>query len=131
MLSGVLSILKENPMETKLKKIAKTYIPLHILLLFYSITGICSKSAGLSDFLSFRFFLFYAIEIIVLFIYAVAWQQIIKKIPLTTAFCNKSIGILWGMLWGALIFKEQIKLSMIIGGIIVIIGVVLVVTADE
>ena len=74
--------------------------------------------------------MFYAGVIAVLAIYALAWQQILKHIPLTTAFCNKAIGIIWGIMWGALIFKEQIKVNMIIGAIIVIIGVIVVVKSD-
>lgn len=69
--------------------------------------------------------------IAILGVYAIAWQQIIKHIPLTTAFCNKAVGIVWGIMWGALIFKEAIKWNMILGAVIVIAGVIIVVTADE
>ena len=58
-------------------------------------------------------------------------KQILKKFSLTTAFINKAITIVWGMLWGVLFFKEQITVNMIIGAIIVFIGVSLVVISDE
>ena len=58
------------------------------------------------------------------------WQQSIKHFPLTTAYANKAVTIAWGMLWGILFFREDITHNMAIGAIIVIIGVVLVVTAD-
>ena len=58
-------------------------------------------------------------------------MQIIKHLPLTTAYANKAIGIVWGILWGIIIFGEQIKWNMIVGAVIVIAGVILVVKSDE
>ena len=87
--------------------------------------------ASTQPFLSLRFCLCYGGMIAILGVYAIAWQQIIKHIPLTTAFCNKAVGIVWGIMWGALIFKEAIKWNMILGAVIVIAGVIIVVTADE
>ena len=66
-----------------------------------------------------------------LFIYAVFWQQILKKIPLTTAFANKSVVIIWGMIWGRILFEERISWYMAVGAVIVFVGIILVVSADE
>ena len=63
--------------------------------------------------------------------YAIVWQQIIKHLPLNTAYANKAVTIIWGILWGFLFFDEQIKWNMIVGAVVVIIGVILVVMADE
>ena len=115
----------------KNKKSAFLYVFLHILLLFLSLTGVCSKFASKEQFLSLKFCLFYVGIIAILGIYALAWQQILKHIPLTTAFCNKAVEIIWGIVWGMLIFKEQIKANMIIGAVIVIIGVIIVVKSDD
>lgn len=109
----------------------KYFIALHIELLVLSLGGICSKLTGNYPFLSFDFILFYGLLILNLGVYAIVWQQIIKKLPLNTAYANKAVSIVWGMVWGYLFFKEQITLNMIIGAIIVIIGVVLVVKSDE
>ena len=87
--------------------------------------------ASTQPFLSLRFCLCYGGMIAILGVYAIAWQQIIKHMPLTTAFCNKAVEIVWGILWGFLIFKEAIKWNMILGAVIVIAGVIIVVTADE
>ena len=87
--------------------------------------------ASTQPFLSLRFCLCYGGMIAILGVYAIAWQQIIKQMSLTTAFCNKAIEIVWGIMWGVLIFKEAIKWNMILGAVIVIAGVIIVVTADE
>ena len=119
-------------MKNKLSSYRIKYFSLlHILILFYSLSGILSKLASGEEFLSLEFCLCYGGMIAILGIYAIAWQQIIKHMPLTTAFCNKAVEIVWGILWGFLIFKEAIKWNMILGAVIVIAGVIIVVTADE
>ncbi len=109
-----------------MKKINK-YVYLHLLLFFFSFCGVFSKLASSNEFLSLKFCMFYGISIIILGIYAILWQQILKKFSLTTAFFNKAITIIWGMLWGILFFKEKVTVNMIIGTIIVLIGVGMVV----
>lgn len=116
--------------KTNLTK-SKYFILLHIILLVNSFGGICSKLASAEPFLSLRFCLCYGGMIAILGVYAIAWQQIIKQMSLTTAFCNKAIEIVWGIMWGVLIFKESVKWNMILGAVIVIAGVIIVVTADE
>ena len=103
---------------------------LHLLLMLYSASGIISKLAAGQPFLSPRFCLYYAIIIALLGIYAVAWQQIIKRLPLTTAFANKAVTVVWGMVWGLVWFQEQITLGKALGGALVILGVVIFARAD-
>lgn len=62
--------------------------------------------------------------------YAIAWQQIIRAIPLTTAFANKAVTSAWGLVWGLLFFREQITVGKLLGVALVIVGVVLFSTAD-
>ena len=109
----------------------KYYLILNLILFFYSLGGICSKAAAGKSFLSFDFILFYCMILFILAVYAVLWQQIIKKIPLNIAYANKAITLVWGMVWGTVIFKEYMSLSNIIGVIVVLVGVLLVVTGGE
>lgn len=109
----------------------KHYIILHLILLFYSLGGICSKIAANKEFLSFDFCLFYALVISILGVYALFWQQILKHIPLNVAYVNKSVMLVWGILWGALIFDEKLSAANIIGSLIVLFGVLLMVSGGE
>lgn len=109
----------------------KPYLVLNLILIFYSFGGVCSKTAAGKGFLSFEFCLFYGLLIVILGVYAVLWQQVIKKIPLNIAYANKAITLIWGMVWGAVIFKEHISLSNIIGAVVVLAGVMLMVTGDK
>lgn len=112
----------------RMKKVffkARTYIFLHILLMFYSMSGICSKKAANAHFLSLEFAIYYGGVLVLLVAYAIGWQQIIKKLPLTLAFANKAVTIFWGMVWGILVFHEKVSLGKVVGALIVIGGVVL------
>ncbi|MBI6873597.1 transporter [Clostridium aciditolerans] len=108
----------------------KSYILLHMMLLMLSIGGIFSKLASRQEFLSVQFISLYVGSLIVLFIYAIAWQQILKHIPLTVAYANKGISLIWGMIFGNVFFSEVITLNMIIGAVIVFLGILMVVS-DE
>lgn len=113
-----------------MKKINK-YLYLHMSLFFFSFCGVFSKMAARNEFLTINFCILYGISILILVIYAILWQQILKNFSLTTAFFNKSITIIWSMLWGWIFFREVITINQIIGTIIVLIGVGLVVKDYE
>lgn len=81
--------------------------------------------------MSVPFILFYGGVLIILFGYAILWQQIIKKMPLVTAYANKAVTVVWGLLWGLIVFKERISFFNIVGVIIIVVGIVLVVKSDE
>ena len=64
-------------------------------------------------------------------VYALLWQQVLKSIPLNIAYANKAVTLVWGMIWGAVVFKEQITITNIIGAVVVLAGVLLMVTGGE
>lgn len=121
-----------EPQEKTLTKSekARTYLFLHGILLVYSLSAVCSKMAAGYPFLSLEFILWYGAVLLLLGVYALVWQQVLKRLPLTTAFANKGITIVWGMLWGALLFGEQLSLTMFIGAALVFVGILLVVTSN-
>lgn len=103
----------------------KIYFVLHALMALFSLSPVCSKLAGQQDFLSVPFLVFYGLVIVILGVYALAWQQVIKRMPLTTAYANKAVTVVWGMVWGALLFHETITPQKIIGAVIIVAGIVL------
>lgn len=109
----------------------KTILMLNLLLMVYSMSGICSKMAANASFLSFRFCFFYGAVIGLLGLYAVGWQQIIKRLPLTLAFANKAITIVWGLVWGVLFFHERITVGKVVGIVLVIAGIITYVRTEE
>ena len=110
---------------------AKWFLLLHVILGVYAGSSVCSKLAAGEAFLSVRFCLFYGAVILLLGVYAIAWQQVIKRMPLTTAFANKAVTTMWGLVWGLLFFHERITLGKVLGAALVIFGVVLFSTAEQ
>lgn len=109
----------------------KPYALLHFILIMLSIAGVFSKFSSTQTFLSIGFILFYCGSLIILFMYAILWQQILKYIPLTVAYVNKGMCLIWGMVFGKIIFNETITSQMIIGSIIVFIGILMVVSDER
>ncbi len=109
----------------------KWFVILHIIILIYSLNSICAKSAAQYDFLSAKWILFYGIVVAILGFYAIAWQQVLKHLPLITTYANKAVTTLWGLAWGFLIFHESITPLKVLGAAVVIFGVYLVVTGDD
>lgn len=116
-------------MKYKKEKV-KIIVALHIILAVYSTSAIFSKMAAKQEFLSLKFCLYYGIIIVLLGFYAIGWQQIIKRLPLTTAFANKAATVVWGIIWGFLFFNEPITMGKVIGALMVVGGIVMYALAD-
>ena len=101
-------------------------IKVQALVCLYTLSGVAAKHASTYEFMSWGFIVCYGIEIMILGIYAILWQQVIKRIELSIAYANRSIALLWSMVWAVLFFREQITLQNIVGVGIVILGTVLV-----
>ena len=108
----------------------KMYVLLHALMFLFSLSPVCSKLAGRQPFLSVPFFVFYGLVIVILGVYALAWQQVIKRMPLTTAYANKAVTVVWGMVWGMLLFGESITPQKVLGAAVIVAGVVLYAFAE-
>ena len=109
----------------------KLIFVLHIVLAIYAVLGTASKFAAGEPFLSPKFILYYGIVIVNLFIYAIVWQQLLKRIPLVTAYANKAVTVIWGLIWGVVFFEEVITIQKIIGALIIVVGVCIVATSDN
>ena len=107
-----------------------TLLLLHLLLMMYSCCGILSKLASGQEFLSLGFILCYGGMIAVLGLYAIGWQQIIKRMPLTSAYANRAITVVWGVVWGIIVFHEGVSILQLLGCALVVAGVALFATAD-
>ncbi len=114
-----------------MKDKVRNLVILHIMFMIFSLGAVASKTAANSEFLSLRFCFFYGLVLGGLFIYAIVWQQMLKRLPLVTAYANKAVTVVWGIIWGFVFFNEAVTVRKIIGAVIVIIGVCIVVTADK
>ena len=113
-------------MEKKGKISIKNIILLQMAVVIYTLNSIVAKFATGAEIFSLKFFLFYGAEVMVLGIYAICWQQMIKKFDLSVAYANRAMAILWTAVWALLIFKESISIKQGIGIVLVIIGTIVV-----
>lgn len=107
------------------------YCMLYGVFILYSFSTVFSKLAAGKSFLSFEFIALYGIMLLILGIYAILWQQILKKFELGVAYANKAVVVVLGIVWGRLFFDERININKIAGAILIIVGVYLVVRTDE
>ncbi len=103
---------------------------LNVIMAVYSFLGFFSKLAASESFLSAKFMLFYGIVLAGLFLYAIVWQQLLKRIPLITAYTNKAVTVIWGIVWGYICFGEAITVKKVIGAFVIIAGVLIVIRSD-
>ena len=112
--------------KTEDKKLSVIWlVVLHAAFLIYSTSSLVSKLAAGEEFLSVRFCGLYACMILLLGVYAVVWQQVLKRLPLVFAYANKAVTVIWGMVFGYLIFGELITVTKIIGALVVVVGIVI------
>ena len=112
----------------------RNYLQLHLNILLFSLTSVFSKLASIqynkNGLHAPLLYVFLFLMIANCGIYAIAWQQVIKKFSLSTAYANKSVYLIWSQLWAVLIFKESLSINNIIGMLVVFLGV-MVVSGDE
>lgn len=109
----------------------KNILQLQAVVIIYTISSVMAKAASerKEEYLLFLFF--FGLEFILLGIYALLWQQMIKKFELSVAYANRAMAILWSMIWAVLFFHDRITIRNILGVAIVLVGIVLVNTDKE
>lgn len=113
-------VMKDQKRKFQIKDI----LMLQIVFFIYSINSVVAKFASAQEPFSPNFILLYGLELCVLGVYAILWQQLIKRMELSVAYSNKAVVLLWAMVFGALLFKEQITLTKVAGILLVIAGIV-------
>ena len=97
------------------------YILLYFDFFIYSLVSVFAKfSARQTD---YKMFVFFGCEIILLVLYAVLWQQVLKNFPLVVAMSSKGITVILSLLWAVLIFKESVTYWNIVGSAMIMFGI--------
>ncbi len=112
----------EQNNKSKIKKL--DIVMLQFSVMVYSLSTVAGNMASKHDFLSPYYILFFGLDFFILGVYAILWQQIIKRFQLSIAYANKAMTLLWSMVWNFLIFSQGITVKKVIGVLIVMAGVV-------
>ena len=116
--------------SARAKKV-KTYALIHACYLLYSLALVSAKFAGAYSILSFQAIVLYGVGFLLLGVFALAWQQILKIVPLTVASANRAVTIVFGMFWGVVLFGESISFNMVVGAALIMCGVVIMAVQHE
>ncbi len=109
----------------------KDILMLQAVFFIYSISSVVSKFASGKELFSIGFLLFYGLDILVLGVYALLWQQVIKKFELSVAYANKAVTLLWALVWGIFLFREQITFFKAAGILLVAAGIFILNGGEE
>lgn len=101
----------------------KEYIVLILVFFFYSTVSIAAKFTSLQEFLSPGYLLGLAIVVVMLGVYAVVWQQVLKRTELTTAYMFKGTSLIFVLLFSVLLFNEAITPCNIVGAGLIVGGI--------
>ena len=100
-------------------------LQLQSAVIIYSLSTVAANLASKNAFLSLRYILFIGLEFVILGIYAIVWQQMIKKFQLSVAYANKALTLMWSMLWNFVIFSQGITPFKVVGVLLVVVGVII------
>ena len=120
--------------KPRLAVTGKQLLALQSLVALYSMTGVLSKTAstglGQHGLFSYQTLLPLCGMVLVLGVYAFFWQRVLRTVPLTVAYANKGLTLLWTMPWSILFFQETITLRNLAGILIILLGVGLAVSNE-
>lgn len=116
--------------EPKKKGKFQTIVKLQAVVVVYTMASIFAKLASGEAFFSIKFFLFTGLELVLLFAYALLWQQVIKRTELSVAYANREMYLLWSLLWAVVFFHNEITPANVAGCFLVIAGTLLI-TGEE
>lgn len=109
----------------------KNILLLQAVIIIYTISSVMAKLASANSGDMKRFLLFFGLEFVILGIYAILWQQMIKRFELSVAYANRAMAILWSMIWAVVFFHDRITIRNLVGVAIVMIGIILINTDKE
>ena len=104
----------------------KNILILQAVVIVYTLSSVVAKFATGKELFSFSFFLFYGLEIMILGIYAILWQQMIKRFDLSVAYANRAMAIVWSAVWAIVLFKDVLAIKQVVGIAFVVLGTVIV-----
>ncbi len=104
----------------------KNILILQGVVVIYTLSSVVAKFATGQELFSFSFFVFYGLEILILGIYAILWQQMIKRFDLSVAYANRAMALLWSAIWAIVLFHDTLALRQILGIAFVVLGTVIV-----
>lgn len=97
---------------------------LQIAVIIYTFSSVAAKIASTQTI--GKFLLLYCVEVMILGIYALLWQQIIKRVDLSAAYANRAMSVIWSMIWAVVFFGSSLTVNNVVGVCLVLTGVMII-----
>lgn len=107
-------------------KRVKDTVLLQGVIVIYTVSGVMSKEASAGGGGLSRFLFFFGMEFVLLGVYAILWQQMLKRFELSVAYANRSMAVVWSMVWAVLFFHDTITMKNVAGVLLVVAGIVII-----
>lgn len=91
----------------------------------YACTSIFTKMASRQKMFSMSYLFWILGAVCVMGVYALLWQQVIRRMPLSTAYMFKGTSLIFVLMISASLFGETISFNNLAGSVIIIVGIVL------
>ena len=101
-----------------------------VIYLFFSLSSVFMKFASLQSNMFYKL-VFFGLSILTLGIFSIAWQRLLNKFDLSKVYFFKATTIIWGMIFGILLFNEEVTINMIIGVVETTLGVATILTGEK
>ena len=105
------------------------YLQLFSAFILYSFIGVMGKMSSMRGF-GIEFLILVGLQLFFLAIYALMWQQILKKFSLVTAMACKGVVVILNLAWAVIIVNENISLSNLVGSTIIVLGIIIISTEE-
>lgn len=107
------------------------YVALVLVYLFYAGISVIMKYTGLQQPLTIEWCVGFVLLVGTLGIYAIAWQQILKRIELGVAYMFKGLSLFFIMVLLAICYGEPITPMKLLATGIIIVGIALYAKSNE
>lgn len=107
------------------KKKIGNWLSLVVVNFIYACTSLFTKLASKNELLSNTYLLSLLGAALMLGIYALLWQQIIRRVPVGDAYMFKGLSIIFVLFLAYIFFGEVITIFNIIGAVVIICGIAL------
>ncbi len=106
------------------------YILAILAIVFESLSSSVLKFSKDYAFLSPMYLFWFVVAVGIMGLYAIAWQLLLERVPLTTAYLRKGLTYVLIFIWARVFFHEEISVKQMIGMAIIIAGMIISMSGD-
>ena len=123
--------MRSTVLDNFLSKRRNIVILAVVAVFMESLTSPCLKLGGRYPFMSPGYIAWFCLAVLILGFYAVCWQLILEKLPLTTAYLRRGFSYILIFVWATLIFHEAITWKQILGIMVIMVGMIISISGES